>query len=348
VGPQPCPAPGATPTTSTGTGAGTPGGTPDPATATAGQQTVGPRAFDPKAAGMPTLKARETTRPTTVPATCWFNDQAALDVRKKHWAGVIGGMTTAQVVMWIVGLNAPPADATSEVETHRDCLKNRLAEVSSPKLGAAAVKTPGTAFVQSPYRGYKSQATIWETKFRFTRTKEWDRVSKRAVAACPKLKLGDKWNITDKEQKKCWKTVLTDDQRQQEILEASSAPGISRHHWGTDVDVLDPDMDPDRWKAGSKAAKSYDDAYAWLAPNAGSYGFIQAYTPMQAGGAGFMEERWHWSYYPVAQALLEFARAHQAEIEAELTVQWQGRPQYSFVQQHWREYMFNVNQAGVF
>jgi hypothetical protein len=379
VGLQPCPAPGAAKTpASTGTGPGTPGGTPvqapattpptttppatnppttappttapttnpptTPAPATPAPTTVGPRAFDPNAPGMPALKARETTVPKGIDAACWFNDQAALDARKKHWAGVIAGMTTAQVVMWILGLSPPPSAVQSEVKQHQDCLQKRLEAVSNPKLGAAAVKTPPTRFEQSPYRSYQGQETIWEEKFSFTRKKEWDRVSDRAVKACPKLKLGDKWRKTDKEQEKCWKTVLSDDEKQQEILEASSAPGTSRHHWGTDVDILDPDMNPALWTAGT----TYDDAYAWIAANAGSYGYIQVYTPMQAGGTGFMEERWHWSYYPVAQALLEFARAHQAEIEAELTVQWGGRPQYSYIQKHWREYMFNVNQAGVF
>jgi hypothetical protein len=315
-----------------------------PAPSTPAPTTVGPRAFDPNAPGMPALKARETTVPKGIDAACWFNDQAALDARKKHWAGVIAGMTTAQVVMWILGLSPPPSAVQSEVKQHQDCLQKRLEAVSNPKLGAAAVKTPPTKFEQSPYRSYQEQETIWETKFAYTRKKEWDRVSDRAVKLCPSLKLGDKWRKTDKDQEKCWKTVMDDDQRQQEILEASSAPGTSRHHWGTDVDILDPDMNPALWKAGT----TYDDAYAWIAANAGSYGYIQVYTPMQAGGTGFMEERWHWSYYPVAQALLEFARAHQAEIEAELTVQWGGRPQYSYIQKHWREYMFNVNQAGVF
>jgi hypothetical protein len=222
-----------------------------------------------------------------------------------------------------------------------------LRAASAVALGAARVRTPNTPFAESPFRGYAEprggQERIWERKFSFTGA-TFDRISPRARIACPLLPAADvKWDPGNRIHATCW-THLTADQRQQEILEASSAPGISRHHWGTDVDLLDPDMDPAQWAAGG----AFADAYSWLARNAASYGFIQSYTTMQSGGTGFMEERWHWSYYPVAQALLEYARAHQAEIEAELTVQWRGRPQYSYVQAHWRDYMFNVNEAGVF
>ena len=104
-----------------------------------------------------------------------------------------------------------------------------------------------------------------------------------------------------------------------EILSASSAPGISRHHWGTDFDLFDPDMNPAEWQAGG----AFADEYSWMMHNASTYGFIQPFTPTSTFmTGGYIEERWHWSYYPAAQALLEFARQHQADIETRLMAEW--------------------------
>ena len=39
--------------------------------------------------------------------------------------------------------------------------------------------------------------------------------------------------------------------------------------------------------------------------NAATYGFIQSFTATSTFmTAGYIKERWHWSYYPAAQALL--------------------------------------------
>jgi len=64
--------------------------------------------------------------------------------------------------------------------------------------------------------------------------------------------------------------------------------------------------------------------------------------------AGYIEERWHWSYYPAAQALLEFARGHQGDIEARLLAEWGSSPQFSYVRTQWRQFMFNVNEHAWF
>jgi hypothetical protein len=63
---------------------------------------------------------------------------------------------------------------------------------------------------------------------------------------------------------------------------------------------------------------------------------------------GYMEERWHWSYYPIAQALLEFAHENQSHIQARLLEQWGSTPQFSYILAHWHQYIFNVNERGIF
>ncbi|HNG91047.1 MAG TPA: M15 family metallopeptidase [Saprospiraceae bacterium] len=80
------------------------------------------------------------------------------------------------------------------------------------------------------------------------------------------------------------------------ILEYSSMPGSSRHHWGTDVDLND--LNNAAFEKGGKHEK----VYAWLAAHAHEYGFCQPYTPGRPHG--YQEEKWHWSYVPLSKPLL--------------------------------------------
>jgi D-alanyl-D-alanine carboxypeptidase len=79
------------------------------------------------------------------------------------------------------------------------------------------------------------------------------------------------------------------------ILEYSSMPGTSRHHWGTDFDM-------------NVLRNSYYDSgngaivYQWMRKNARRFGFCQPYTAGRR--EGYKEERWHWSYMPLARLYL--------------------------------------------
>jgi D-alanyl-D-alanine carboxypeptidase len=85
------------------------------------------------------------------------------------------------------------------------------------------------------------------------------------------------------------------------ILEYSSMPGSSRHHWGTDVDLND--LDNYTFEKGS-GKKVYD----WMVAYAHEYGFCQPYTKKgEARPNGYNEEKWHWSYIPVAKKLTDLA-----------------------------------------
>jgi len=79
------------------------------------------------------------------------------------------------------------------------------------------------------------------------------------------------------------------------ILKYSSMPGTSRHHWGTDFDLNV--LRNDYYESGEGKV-----LYRWLSRNAGRYGFCQPYTAGRKGG--YSEEKWHWSYRPLAAELL--------------------------------------------
>ncbi len=80
------------------------------------------------------------------------------------------------------------------------------------------------------------------------------------------------------------------------ILEYSSMPGSSRHHWGTDIDLND--LNNPSFEPGGK----YEKVYEWLSAHAHEFGFCQPYT---AGRPfGYQEEKWHWSYTPLSKSFL--------------------------------------------
>ena len=87
--------------------------------------------------------------------------------------------------------------------------------------------------------------------------------------------------------------------RAKKILEFSSMPTTSRHHWGTDIDLINLNNTYFNTGKGEKA-------YNWLIKNANKYGFYQVYTDKKNGRTGYNLEKWHWSYLPLASQYLKY------------------------------------------
>lgn len=84
-----------------------------------------------------------------------------------------------------------------------------------------------------------------------------------------------------------------------QILRYNSMPGISRHHWGTDIDL---NKTNNTYFSHGKGKLEYD----WLVDNAHKFGFYQVYNSKNEDRLyGFEEEKWHWSYIPTAKNLLQ-------------------------------------------
>jgi zinc D-Ala-D-Ala carboxypeptidase len=100
------------------------------------------------------------------------------------------------------------------------------------------------------------------------------------------------------------KTLPDPKARALKILEYSSMPGTSRHHWGTDFDLNNLE---DAYFQSGTGKKVYE----WLTAHAAGYGFCQVYSPKGPDRPyGYEEEKWHWSYLPVAKQLTDFAAAN--------------------------------------
>ena len=93
----------------------------------------------------------------------------------------------------------------------------------------------------------------------------------------------------------------------QEIITYSTLPGTSRHHWGTDIDIID-NANP---QSGDVllVEKFYGDGPSsalrtWMNRNAADYGFLEVYTD-HPNRKGFAHEPWHYTYHSLSKAYLE-------------------------------------------
>ena len=92
----------------------------------------------------------------------------------------------------------------------------------------------------------------------------------------------------------------SDLEKANQILEYSSMPMTSRHHWGTDIDIND--LNNSYFESGQGQKE-----YRWLQENANAFGFYQPYTNKSVNNrTGYNEEKWHWSYMPLANQFLAY------------------------------------------
>ena len=99
------------------------------------------------------------------------------------------------------------------------------------------------------------------------------------------------------------KSIPDPTERALKILEFSSMPGTSRHHWGTDIDL---NAFENSYFESGKGLEEYN----WLVANGTKFGFCQVYSEKGADRPhGYNLEKWHWSYLPIAQQLTNFAES---------------------------------------
>jgi LAS superfamily LD-carboxypeptidase LdcB len=174
----------------------------------------------------------------------------------------------------IVDLAAPP------------CSLHHAVVAPFMALRAAAAADGIDLIPISSFRDFNRQLTIWNGKCRGQRELQ-----------------GPDGAVLDA-------ATLDEDALVNAILHWSALPGASRHHWGTDMDVIDaaampagyrPRLETQEFAAGGVFAR----LDAWLAERAAQLGF---YRPYASYRGGFQPEPWHLSYAPVAaQALQQFS-----------------------------------------
>lgn len=90
------------------------------------------------------------------------------------------------------------------------------------------------------------------------------------------------------------------------IIEYSTIPGTSRHHWGTDIDIVQSGTNvtgdllvPNKFHGNGPFCKLKE----WLDLHAEEYGFYLVYTNTY-GRKGFNYEPWHFSYAKISKPFL--------------------------------------------
>jgi hypothetical protein len=269
-------------------------------------------------------------------ATYPYADQAALDAAVPAWATEIDALGFDDFMALFTGTSSPAADALR---------KRFIAETRSKALGLhGALHAKGLSPTQSPiasqYRDYASQNGIWQKKFGLQRYDPWNEVSaETAKKSGGAIDVATLWDWNDPDHQALWGT-LTPEERQQEILIASAGPGISRHHWGSEVDFYDPSTT--HWQAWSALfAEMYDHGLA------ARHGFVWTYSRPYVYGAQYRDERWHWSYHPISKPMLDRVRAESPDaILAALMKLWTGAADKSYLAtpHNWLQYVTNLNE----
>ena len=177
-----------------------------------------------------------------------------------------------------------PRELTGRARTHVvlmsefDCELHPLAAAALRALRAAAAHDGIDLQAVSGFRDFGRQLAIWNGKYR----------GQRALldAASRPLRAAD----------------LDEAQRVAAILVWTALPGASRHHWGSDCDVIDRAA-LERGATAELLAADYAPGgrYAhlsrWLDAHAQEYGF---FLPYDCDRGGVQPEPWHISYAPVA------------------------------------------------
>ncbi len=146
------------------------------------------------------------------------------------------------------------------------------AHLAFSKLKADASKVGIRINVVSSYRNFDHQKRIWGRKF-----------------------------------KRYTSQGLSESQSIKKIIEYSTIPGTSRHHWGTDLDIVDSNakqpsslLQPENFNSDGPFCKLKE----WMDENASNYGFHLVYTDLE-DRKGFKYEPWHYSYKPLSSTFLK-------------------------------------------
>ncbi|WP_396595940.1 M15 family metallopeptidase [Dokdonia sp. R86516] len=149
------------------------------------------------------------------------------------------------------------------------------AAVAYEEMKSAALKEGIKFQVVSSYRDYNHQNRIWERKYNRFRESGLN-----PTAAIEK------------------------------IIEYSTIPGTSRHHWGTDIDIVDATpkvsgglLVPSKFHGNGPFCKFKE----WMDKNANTYGFYLVYTDDQ-NRKGFNYEPWHYSFKSLS---LDYLKKYQ-------------------------------------
>jgi len=86
--------------------------------------------------------------------------------------------------------------------------------------------------------------------------------------------------------------------RVEAIMSLVSVPGLSRHHWGTELDISESSLRGQLVNVEPDTPEKVLRFYEWMEKNAPKYGFCKVYL---GNNGAVHNEPWHWSFLPYSK-----------------------------------------------
>jgi LAS superfamily LD-carboxypeptidase LdcB len=207
---------------------------------------------------------------------------------------------------------------------HPRCVLHYEAVASFLAMRDAAADDGIDLAARSGFRDFDTQMLIWNRKW-----------------------LGER-QLYDRNSLPIERSNLGDDAAVDAILCWSAIPGGSRHHWGSDVDVIDAAAVPEGYKVELVPAEYAADGIfsrlsAWLDNHMSRFGFFR---PYRTDRGGVSPEPWHLSYAPVSVPALESLSLSMLRQVIE-TSPIEGKPQVlARLPEIYTRFMLSIDGAG--
>lgn len=183
-------------------------------------------------------------------------------------------------------------ELTGQTKTHvvemlgLNCVVHKEMQNDLMKFMKKATKAGFKPKIVSSFRNFDRQLTIWNEK---------------ALGKRPLLDKGG--NSLDF-------NALSKAEVLHSILRWSSIPGTSRHHWGTDIDIIDQKAVPKDYEVKLIPQEVSDEGmfgpfHQWIDQSIDEDKSNGFFRPYEHDLGGISPERWHLSYWPISKNYME-------------------------------------------
>jgi LAS superfamily LD-carboxypeptidase LdcB len=182
---------------------------------------------------------------------------------------------------------------------------------SFSKMRSAALKDNIHLQIVSGYRSFSQQKQIWENKY--------NQLSKTHSSS---------------------EAIL-------EIMTYSSIPGTSRHHWGTDIDIIDQSVQlPEEdilLEKHYQGTGVFSNLKIWMERYGSDFGFELVYTD-DTTRKGFLYEPWHYSFSPSSKNFLSLQMKESFQKSWEkLNFDGKSKMTPEFIASYFKNYALGIN-----
>ena len=159
-------------------------------------------------------------------------------------------------------------------------------------------------------------------------------------------------------QKLIWNRKFLNNQKQglnpfeniNKIIRYSTIPGTSRHHWGTDIDIIDENhnIKGDLLLEKNFYNNSFEPLRLWMEKNSFKFGFVLPYTK-DLYRNGFLYEPWHYSYSELSIPFLkEYIKHKMIEEIYDPEILGINKLTKSFLKEYQEKFILGINKKLLF